>query len=435
MQDEELDNLLNDAANQYHPPYNDKDWGKMQVLLDKHLPQKKYLKIPLLFLLLFFILSSTIIIGVIQPWKNKPSIISSSNSGNEKESITSAAAIKLNSATNNKNSKIDVNTIFYEKEIQDINVSKKSISKTLKNNSIITAGNKPTSITDVGKSYKLTSKNKTTIKVKIPEVDYEQMRDENVDATDIVSTTDKKITLEEKVEAEQSDSANINIKKNKPLVTKNGKAYLNKTKSSLISKFAITLSAGADLSYISLNKLGKIEPVYGAGLIYNTGKHFSIGSGLLISKKIYYATPTQYKFSGWGSYPYLEKINADCKVYEIPFNIYYNFSPGKKHNWFVNPGLSSFIMKKETYDYYYKNPWGQTYSYEKIINNENKHFFSVLTLSAGYQYNFSKHLSLLATPYLKIPLAGIGSGKVKLNSTGLLFTAALKPFSKQKTKK
>jgi hypothetical protein len=433
MLDEELDNLLNDAANQYHPPYNDKDWGKMQVLLDKHLPQKKYRKIPLLFLLLFFILSSTIIIGIIQPWKNKPSTISSSNSGNEKEVTTGAAAIKLNSATNNQNGKIDVTTVSYEKEIQDINVSKKSTGKTLKNNSIITAGNKPASATDAGKSYKLITKNKTIIKVKIPDMDYEQMSDENVDATDMVSANDKKIPLEEKVEAEQSDS--INIKKDKPLVTKNGKAYLNKTKSSLISKFAITLSAGADLSYISLNKPGKIEPVYGAGLIYNTGKHFSIGSGLLISKKIYYATPTQYKFTGGGSYPYLEKINADCKVYEIPLNIYYNFNPGKKHNWFVNPGLSSFIMKKETYDYYYKNPWGQTYSYEKIIKNENKHFFSVLTLSAGYQYNFSKHLSLLATPYLKIPLAGIGSGKVKLNSTGLLFTAALKPFSKQKNKK
>ena len=41
MPDEEIDNLIRDAANQHHPPYDDKAWGKMEELLDKHLPQKK----------------------------------------------------------------------------------------------------------------------------------------------------------------------------------------------------------------------------------------------------------------------------------------------------------------------------------------------------------------------------------------------------------
>ena len=89
-------------------------------------------------------------------------------------------------------------------------------------------------------------------------------------------------------------------------------------------------------------------------------------------------------------------------------------------------------MKKESYDYLYQTPTGQTYNYEKTVSNENKHYFSVLTLSGGYQYKLSSRFSFIAEPYIKIPLSGIGLGKIKLNSTGVLVTAVIKPFAKNK---
>ena len=88
-------------------------------------------------------------------------------------------------------------------------------------------------------------------------------------------------------------------------------------------------------------------------------------------------------------------------------------------------------MKKESYSYYYKYPNGNEVSKLWSISNQNQHYFSVLDLSAGYEYSFSKRTSLLAEPYLKMPLSGIGAGKVKLNSGGILFTFTLKPFYKK----
>jgi hypothetical protein len=118
-------------------------------------------------------------------------------------------------------------------------------------------------------------------------------------------------------------------------------------------------------------------------------------------------------------------------VYEIPVAVYYDFKQIKNHNWFSSIGLSSFLMKKESYDYLYKTNTGQTWNYVKIISNENKHYLSVITLSGGYKYKLNNRFSLIAAPYLKIPLSGIGLGKIKLNSTGLLFTIAIKPFTKK----
>jgi hypothetical protein len=89
-------------------------------------------------------------------------------------------------------------------------------------------------------------------------------------------------------------------------------------------------------------------------------------------------------------------------------------------------------MKNERYDYNYKTPAGYTYKYSKEASNENKHYFSVLTLSGGYQYMFNKRVSLQAEPYVKLPLIGIGLGKIDLNSAGILFSLTVKPFAKRK---
>ena len=202
-----------------------------------------------------------------------------------------------------------------------------------------------------------------------------------------------------------------------------------KPKKNIAGNFGITFSAGPDLSFVKLNKIGKATITYGAGLSYNFGKRLTVSTGFYVSKKIYAATPDQYNAV---IYPNLTGIDADCKIYEIPLSLSYNFGQRKNHSWFGSTGLSSFLMKTENYDYLYKTPTGYTYNYKRTIKNENKHYFAVLTLSGGYQYQFSKRISLQAGPYVKIPLSGVGLGKIKLNSSGILFTLTVKPFAKNK---
>ncbi|MGB5027231.1 MAG: hypothetical protein WBO38_01940, partial [Chitinophagaceae bacterium] len=135
-------------------------------------------------------------------------------------------------------------------------------------------------------------------------------------------------------------------------------------------------------------------------------------------------------------YPYLEKVDADCKVYELPLTFSYNFGRTKQQHWFASAGISSYLMKTEAYNYFYKtSPLGPTVNRKWGIENKNKHLFSVLGISAGYQRNLSKSLSIIAEPYLKLPMSGVGYGKVKLNSAGLLFSIAVKPFSFSKKNK
>lgn len=202
-----------------------------------------------------------------------------------------------------------------------------------------------------------------------------------------------------------------------------------KPKKNIAGNFGLTFSAGPDLSFIALDKPGKATLMYGAGLSYNFGKRLTVRTGFYVSKKIYTATPSQYNAV---IYPNLTGIDADCKIYEIPLSLSYNFGQRKNHSWFGSAGLSTFLMKTENYDYLYKTPTGYTYNYKRTVKNENKHYFAVLTLSGGYQYQFSKRVSVQAEPYFKIPLSGVGLGKIKLNSAGILFTLTVKPFAKSR---
>ncbi len=473
MQDNELDKLINDAANQHHPPYDDEAWGKMLVLLDKHLPQKKDRRRPAAFWLLFLLLGGAVTLGVLQPWnKNKngnssavAKIESSSSAQNttapqikENGAATPNSASTTNSThtvalpatenntskgssaipqTNTGTSKPAANNSFVNGEAfvrTNKNISARNSRPVIKVQRPVTAADDEATITATaaGKEKKTSSKTKTTVKPAAAE------EDDNKNVTAAVTaapqatlqTADEKttaVTAKQNSQQLQKDSA-----ARQPATVTAVTSSKPKKDRGFAGNFALTFSTGADLSFIDLKNPGKVKLFYGAGAAYTIGKHLKVSSGFYVSKKVYYAEPYQYKFPNGVAYPHLTGIDASCNVYEIPVSLSYNFAQHKNHNWFAGAGLSSFLMKKEYYNYQYQTPTGQTYSYARTITDENKHYFSVVTLSGGYQYTLNKHIALVAEPYLKLPLAGVGAGKIKLNSSGILLTAAIKPFARNK---
>lgn len=199
------------------------------------------------------------------------------------------------------------------------------------------------------------------------------------------------------------------------------------------NNLAISFSAGPDLSMIGFRKIGEVRSIIGAGLSYTFAKRLTVSAGVYSTRKVYTAAPSDYKFSYRPpGYNYMTKIDGDCKVLEIPVSLSWTFGKGnKKGNWYAGAGLASLLMKKEKYDYEYKYPSGTSYTYTSNHSNENKHLFSILTVSGGYRRNISRNVFVSAEPYLQIPVNnGVGAGKIKLNSTGVLFSIGIKPFAR-----
>lgn len=487
-----MDHIIKDAVDKHHPAYNDEAWEKMEKKLDKHLPQKTDRRRYLFFLLLFLLLGGGAFFGINYLNRDKTSISkeiaeskkSEQTRGENKkdeqpatQSVTQNATPGDNSIENsseeNKVHPVDADI----KNLPAENVPDKTTGSTKNNTGNDIAllktknNNKAEENTGKNKRSVVKGKGRSNISITAANPSDEIAKDEKEKIKNNIAKkkkTDGKKNIvitaaePEKNEGENTASVTSELKKDtatkaeektEPVKAKEDKKEnevkevavtekkpssspdKKKPKKNVAGNFGITLSAGPDLSFIELNKLGKATLIYGAGLSYNFKKRITVRAGFYSSKKIYSATPDQYTYQSGYTYPNLYNIDAVCKVYEIPVSLSYNFGQRKKHNWFGNVGLSSFLMKTEDYDYNYKVPYygqGYTYyTYKSAIKDKNKHYFAVLTLSAGYQYNFSKRVSLQAEPYVKLPLAGVGEGKIKLKSAGVLFTATVRPFAKK----
>ena len=108
-------------------------------------------------------------------------------------------------------------------------------------------------------------------------------------------------------------------------------------------------------------------------------------------------------------------------MFEFPVVARYNFSQ-KKNTFFGSAGLTSYLMKKEDYNYE-AVAGGGNYPYKgyRAYDRSGDHLFANLQLSAGYNFSLSSKYNIRIEPYLKAPLKKIGIGKMPITSTGLYF--------------
>lgn len=186
--------------------------------------------------------------------------------------------------------------------------------------------------------------------------------------------------------------------------------------------------AGPDLSFISSDQMMK-NPTLLLSLMleYRFSKRLSLQAGVAKSSKLYNATGDQYE---WPEAWYSQKarpteIDANCKVLDIPLNLRFDITQRVKSRWFIASGISSYLMLNEKYDYTYPpRTWGIKWpSWEGSTGN---YWFGVMNLSMGFEHRIGRNLSIQAEPYFKLPLAQVGLGKIKLNTSGIFISARYK---------
>ncbi len=109
-------------------------------------------------------------------------------------------------------------------------------------------------------------------------------------------------------------------------------------------------------------------------------------------------------------------------MFDIPLNVRYDFSVNKKQRWFASAGASTYIMTGEYYGYDYTYNGNRVQAARAIRDSTSTYAFSILNLSAGFERALNKRFSLQVEPYFKIPMKGLGYGKLDLTSYGIYFS-------------
>lgn len=468
MRFEDLDKKIKDAADQHHPPYDEKAWTRMAKLLNKHLPEAKEdnRRIIFLLLLLLFIGGGAFLI-IAKPWSNKDHIAASQpavspvekqsgtqpaggkndiNNGVEKTSVpvsnsnpgsaitndqavTTVPVQTLNKPSSGKLKK-DSEADFIVSQPAPVKKQKQQPAKhpvassTKQNKQSEEDFNITTDNGSKEKAAKVTNNNNAAAAIAD-----NPLPGNAIIKAEAVKTEEKQ--KEEEVKAEIKEESKPETKPEE--IVKKDQKKKAQSKSSL-DGLSFNFSVGPDVSKVGSSALGKVNLVYGAGIAY-TKNRFTLRTGVYGVRKIYRASPDEYQQNYIPPYTKLESVDANCFVIEVPVKLSYNFGLKQSSNWFAGAGLSSYFMKSEKYDYIYKTNYGGVYPMHYEVKNKNKHYFSVLNLSAGYTRRVGKSVSVTAEPYVGIAMQGVGIGKVNLNSGGVLFTVGVHPFnSKTKNK-
>jgi hypothetical protein len=182
----------------------------------------------------------------------------------------------------------------------------------------------------------------------------------------------------------------------------------------------IGLIGGPDISTVKFQSITKTGFSAGVMADYTLGKRLSVETGLLWDKKFYYTDGKYFKPKNI-SFPQsinIVDVDGNCDMLEWPVNVSYKVKTFRKGFLTTNAGISSYWMKKESYSYSFirdgaEGEWAYTYK------NSSHNLFSVINLAVGYNHTLSNSSFLQVRPYIKIPLSGIGTGRLPITSSGV----------------
>jgi hypothetical protein len=455
---EHIENKIKEAVNKTQIDFDKSSWVKMEALLDKENKKRP-------FIWMWFLLPLCMLLGFgINKWTNKKeaihnieTIAKNTKANETKETNTTGTnlenELQKNAADINAK-KIEQNILIHNENTTGQNkpipvLYNDNITTSTK--TILPKNNNYTNPTSLYSNKKITNEKRrknsssNVAPALVTEKDMEnddannsknsisakQKTKTTITASD--ATTNEQDTVVAIVNGHIAKTINTNEFKNKP---DTGSINLKKITApkdkNFLSKFYILGTFGGDIGSVDLFTFNKssIAAKYGFGLGFDVTKKLSVQTGFYASNKKYSAGNGDYtaKAGTYLSTVNIQKVDALCKIYEIPVSVRYTFLQKKSLNYYATVGVASYIMKNEDYNYFYiKYNSLQTRFYNYTGNT---HLFSNTIFSVGMEKKLNPNFALQVEPYCTIPLKGVGEGSVKLYSTALQVGLKYRPFKK-----
>jgi len=216
---------------------------------------------------------------------------------------------------------------------------------------------------------------------------------------------------------------NLNIEKAiiSPLEEKEKETISQKDNSE--NALLIGLVMATEVSTIGRDNICRPDFKFGAQLEYRFSKRFGTSVGVSYIEKDYGAGDGEYipPMGFWTDGVAPELTRGLCDIIEIPVNFTYFFNDfsARKNMFYVTGGLTSYIMLRSEYDYFYgEDPPSSDLIKEWQVENGRDNLFGVGHVSIGFERFLSNKMSIQLAPYIQIPIGEIGHGNVKIWSFG-----------------
>jgi hypothetical protein len=393
LTDQELDSVFKNAAEGYQPAFDQSAWEAMNVRLDSPKPAfwKRWMPFAFVGLLIF---SAGVWVGTYLTNKTPTNIPAESK---VTEAVHDDQLIIPQGSQAERDQKSRAESGEETRANAEPNVTKRKEritalngrhdSQTMQPIDHQPADNKAITLSEVSKP--------------IDEATF-LFQQENVVTVPNNSMTESKTVAENKIEKGKADSVQtqVNEEAKKKELTKGHALYLR-------------LLASPDFTSINYASANEIGSNYSVLMDYKVTNRWSISTGVIWSMKTY----SSDKEFTYGAYT-ADRMAGDCRILDVPINVYYQFRPLSKLSFYPGLGLSSYFMLEEDYTYTFDTPSGSR-DFSSYYERENIEWFKMLNVSFGVQYQFAPRFHVQVEPFLKAPLAGVGEWDVELSSLGV----------------
>lgn len=456
LSDKDLDRMSREAADQYDVEQSTSGWDKLEQKLTKHLPEsgKKERRRYLFLLWVFALLSGGGLLWMLTNYTPQQITLKEGSTAPITPGIDNRAKEQLQSKEQGSNES-SVDKVLSEKALEGTGDDKAQTPPpglpsaevkdevTLKksNDPSLSEGTPGDKLVDNqrARGYRPDNKNKIkptdlharplTSAHQNKELIANELSDNKDRSNNVVSTSPQdqpKTTTEVIRQDAQQLKKDSTVQDPKAPADQVKNAKTKKPASTDGFKKGLTLGViGApDMSNVKFTNTNKVGFNAGIQIGYRFADRWTVNTGVIFTRKNYTAHGKDFSApkGTWLDNVTLDEVEGYCNMFDIPVNVRYDLSTGHKHRYFVSTGLSSYLMKKESYHYYYQYTNGTPGYRSREFNSDERHLFSILNVSAGFERKISKRMSVQAEPYFKVPLTGLGYGNLKLNSYGIYFS-------------
>lgn len=418
MSDNELDNLFKEAAEGFTPPQDESAWKQMASMLDQHaVPTSAFWN--------WKTISSATAIALIgitafwyalTPTQQKTSKIQTENGANNATQSVVQEQKEQQNSTGQKNlatAQSLEGKVGGTRSVKNLESTPK-IKPTSKQKQIASANDGIATVRSSSTERKIENSGSGI-------VGKESSGEERIVEERIVedkSNINVRVTREDETKLIAVDSIQEEVKESLvDTVAQDSETAEKKEKVKIGSGVSLKAIISPDFSSVGLSSGGKPGINYGLLVGYSFNNRWSVYTGVISSKKLYTSTDIEQSYSSGGhNYP-VKELEGDCRILDIPVNVYYTFFPERSFSLRAGLGFSSYIMRKENYVYCVDN-YGNDVYYEQQVEGKNNEWFKVMNVSVMVAKKLTPRFSAEFEPFVKAPLAGVGEGKVSLVSTG-----------------
>ena len=435
---DDIERLGRQAAEHYHPDAAAPDWQLIEQKLDLAMPVEKKKRRRAIFFWLFAGISLCIAYGIyeLNPTTVLPDAQPVASKAAETQNTTTTKSVNIEKVRTSKTQKNTAQTptsTFITAQPDKISAAGKKVFPINIRKNI----SPEAQVSDASYSSRKTNTNTTAVSVE------GISRNSSVFMDDTITSKQNNKVEEKSTSTEQSTDTSIasstlqksaleNQANNLDTTPSSPKKIEPKTTKTTPSKWEIGLVYGMDASTVKFKYWD--QPGTNAGIVIGIplNNHWSLRTGAIMTRKQYKVAGEDYTLKTYWPNAKLYWVNGFCDMWEIPIQFRYTAKPEKKWSWFTAAGLSSYLMKKENYNYYLSVNNGQPYLRHVAYDTSRNYPMGIASFSAGLRARIHERLFFEVEPFARLPLGGVGSGNIKLMSLGVYTSLIIRPFNQSK---